>query len=170
MNRVEILQVRTDMARQMGQKAEAMRKMVFDEALRYEGAVGSLAQVRDMLSGYQLTVRESFAEQGGDKEVCAGKMAILTAAIGSLDELADTAKAQLAGQRGKAQQAEATLDMLEAMFAADIEAAKDMVEEVRPEGAQEAHGHPGPGIAAERRAETEPGDEAAEGGDGHPRP
>lgn len=167
MNRAEIFEVRTDMAKQLAQKAGAMRKMVLDESLRYEGAVGSLAQVRDMLTGYQLTVRESFAEQGGDKEVCTGKMAILSAAIGSLDELAETAKAQLAGQRGKVQQAEVTLDMLQAVFAADITAAQSLIEDARPEGAKDTDGHPGPGVAAERRAEAE----AGEGTDAsHPRP
>lgn len=155
------------MAKQMGQKAEAMRKMVLDEALRCEGAVGSLAQVRELLTGYQLTVRESFAEQGGDKEVCTGKMAVLSAAIGSLDELAETARAQLAGQRGRALQAEATLDMLEAVFAADITAAQALIEDVRPEGAEDTQGHPGPGVAAERRAEAQ-GSEGSDGTDSRP--
>lgn len=157
-----MLQVRTDMARQMGQKAEAMRKQVHDESLRYEGAVGCLAQVRDMLGRHQLKVREAFAEQGQDKEVSAGKMAVLTAAIADLDVLAETAKAQLAGQRGKAQQAEATLDMLEAMFSADIAQAQAMVE--GPDGEPQDTGrHPGAGLAAQRKAEAEQGDDGNPG-------
>lgn len=159
MLRTELLAARTEMARQIAQKAEAMRTSVHDESMRYEGALGVLAQVRDVVNQTLASNAEDHAK-GEDVEACKARRDILVSIQQAFDKLRKQAEDGLAVQRGKALQSDATLDMLEAIFDADIEAAKRLSEaaEDDPEVLNQPLGsHPGPSIATQRRAEAAEG-------------
>lgn len=152
------LLVRVEMAREMGAKAEALRVSVRDEALRCEGAVGALKQAAEALGQQQVSLRDAFAAQEVEETLARAAMDALTAAIGALGKLRQDAESQHNQQRGKAVQAEATMDLLQAIFAADVAAAERAAEPVDDETLEadptaRQPGHPGAGLAAERRAQ-----------------
>lgn len=158
MNAGDKLQARTDFAREMGAKAEALRVAVLNEAHRCEGAVGALNQAAEVLRGRQLALRDAFAAQEVDEVHARAAMDALGAAVGEVEALKASAEAQHNQQRGKAMQAELTMDMLQAAFDAEVAAAQRAAEPV-DEATLDADptarqpGHPGAGLAAERRVE-----------------
>ena len=157
MDTAAALKIRTDMARTMGQKAEAMRREALDEVLRYEGALGCLAQIDQALVSESASIKEAVDGSGEAEPLDLGdgqqQMAGITKAQGCVATLKETALAHLASLRGRVAQSERTLDMLEALFTADIEAAQALVDNP-PEAPPANQGqHPGPSLAAQRRAQ-----------------
>lgn len=131
----EMLASRTQYAKEIAQKAEALRLEAEVEVHRYEGAVGVLKQVRELLQ----------------KD---GKLPLVPEeVIVQFVFLFDQAQAELIAARGRVQQGEKTLDMLEALFQADVAAAQGLLE--KKEAPKRAKGrHPGASIKSKRLAET----------------
>lgn len=149
----DILRVRTEMAREMGVKAEAMRQACLNESLRYEGATGALQQAVDAID-MELHANKEALLAGQTEDVTAQAVRTsLLLAHGRITVILRAAESGLAGQRGKLQQAEETLNMLEALFSADIEAAKAIIAPTPPAPPAKPGRHPGPSLAAKRRAE-----------------
>lgn len=153
MDATQTLKIRTDLARQMGQKAEAMRREVEVETYRYEGALGCLKQLDEELGRAMVTVRGEVDGGQTPLETAQHIMEGLKRATAVVATLGETARQQLASVKGRLAQSEKTLDMLEAVFAADIAQAQRMVAHTEAPAATTGR-HPGPSLAEQRRAEA----------------
>lgn len=147
MNHADILKTRTELSRQIGQKTEAMRLEAEHEALRCEGAAGSLAQASQALAVQQGEVKAAWQANDIAQSEAESRMAVLSRAISEVDRLQAVAMAQLQAARGRAQQAGTTLDLLESLFVADVQAAERAAAALE---AGDSGRHPGPSLAAQR--------------------
>lgn len=168
MNASDVLQTRTDFAKTVAQKSEAMRVEVERESFRLEGAQGCLAQVIDVLSDQQNTVAQQFKESGADESLARARTEVLTTAIRACQGLLDKARGQHLVARGRLSQCEATLDMMEAIFTADLANARIAVARAEAADHGEGAGHPGPSLADQRRAEAAAIEETKDGADSGP--
>lgn len=162
MNPIDILSVRSELSRQMGQKAEAMRLEAERECLRYEGAIGAIKDVVAFLTTQAEGIKQS-SDDGRELELCEAAIQAVTSSMHLARALDESAKAGLVSSRGRVAQAEKTLDMMQAFFDADQAAAKLARADADAPPRGDSGRHPGPSLGDQRRNE-----EAGNGGDPGP--
>lgn len=157
MLRSDVLAVRTEQAKQIAKKTQAVADGVRDEVLRYEGAIGTLGQVLDRLNQTLEQIKLDY--QGSQEpERCEGARDSLVRMHADVAALKEAAIDNLTAYRGRAMQCEQHLDLLNAIFEADLAEAKRLLERAEgdlPQVPETEGRHPGPSVAAKRRAEAE---------------
>lgn len=163
MNHADILKTRTDLSRQIGQKTEAMRLEAEHEALRCEGAAGSLVQASQALCVQQGETKAAWQANDIAQPEAESRMAVLSRAIAEIEKLQAAALAQLQAARGRAQQANSMLDLLESVYVADVQAA-EQAQALLERG--DSGRHPGPSLAAQRLNDGADADHDPQAGEG----